>query len=249
LLQDKMGGADLCCGEDRQERGSVAGGFDVGAAALFTIDEAEDSGDGHAGFARGFDGGDGGASGGADVVDDDYVRAFFEEAFDLASGAVGLFCLADEKAVDEGGSGVFVVALFVIKLKFIGELQDFVVVGEGPGAGGGDVGDQGVGAHGEPADGFGLRDVLTDEVVKDEAGETAAFGVESGDATVDVVVGLLAAGQGEVAELEGEGGDEVEESGAIVDFRIRHDWLDCNGGERWLPPLPLNCAKSSLQVV
>ena len=59
-------------------------------------------------------------------------------------------------------------------------------------------------------------DVLADEVVEDEAGEAAAFGVEGGDAAVDVVVGLLAAGEGEVAELEGEGGDEIEEGGLVI---------------------------------
>ncbi len=100
------------------------------------------------------------------------------------------------------------------------------MVGEGPGAGGGGVGDEGVGAHGEAAYGFGLRDVFADEVVEDEAGEAAAFGVERGGAAVDVVVGLLAAGEGEVAKLEGEGGDEVEQGGAIVDLRFRHGWLD-----------------------
>ena len=41
--------------------------------------------------------------------------------------------------------------------------------------------------------------MLLDEVVEDEAGEASAFGVEGGDAAVDVVVGLLAAGEGEVA--------------------------------------------------
>ena len=84
---------------------AVAGGFDVGAATLFAVDEAEDAGDGHAGFASGFDGGDGGAAGGADVVDDDDSCAGFEKAFDLAAGAVGLFGFADEEAVDEGGGG------------------------------------------------------------------------------------------------------------------------------------------------
>ena len=61
-----------------------------------------------------------------------------------------------------------------------------------------------------------VGDVFADEVVEDEAGEAAAFGVEGGGAAVDVVVGLLAAGEGEVAELEGEGGDEIEERGLIV---------------------------------
>ena len=217
-----MGGANFGCGEDREEGGAVAGGLDLFAASLFAVDEAEDSGDVHTSFACGFDGGDGGAAGGADVVDDDYVGSWFEEAFDLSSGAVGLFGFADEEAVDEGGSGVFVAALFVVELEFVGELEDLVVVGEGPGAGGGGVGDEGVGAHGESADGFSLRDVFPDEVVEDETGEATAFGVESGGAAVDVVVGLLAAGQGEVAELEGEGGDEVEQVGLIV----WHSWLD-----------------------
>jgi hypothetical protein len=56
-----------------------------------------------------------------------------------------------------------------------------------------------------------VRDVPADEVVEDQAGEAAAFGVEGGGAAVDVVVGLLAAGEGEVAEAEGVGGDEVQE--------------------------------------
>ncbi len=51
------------------------GGFDVSASALFAVDEAEDSYDVHAGLFRRLDGGDGGATGGADVVDDDDVRA------------------------------------------------------------------------------------------------------------------------------------------------------------------------------
>jgi hypothetical protein len=85
-----------------------------------------------------------------------------------------------------------------------------------PGGGAGDVGDEGVGSHGESADGFGLGEVLPEEVVEDEAGEAAAFGVEGGGAAVDVVVGLLAAGEGEVAEAEGVGRDEIEEVGAVV---------------------------------
>ncbi len=40
-----------------------------------------------------------------------------------------------------------------------------------PGAGAGDVGDEGVGSHGEPADGFGVGEVLANEVVEQEAGE------------------------------------------------------------------------------
>jgi hypothetical protein len=90
------------------------------------------------------------------------------------------------------------------------------------GAGAGSVGDQRIGAHGEAAYGFGVGDVLLDEVVEDEAGETAPLGVEGGDAAVDVVVGLLAAGEGEVAEFEGEGGDEVQQRSATVGFSVWH---------------------------
>ena len=86
---------------------------------------------------------------------------------------MGLFGLADEEAVDQGVA---------------------VVVQVVPGGGAGGVRDEGVGSHGESADGLGLGEVLGDEVVEDEAGEAATLGVEGGGAAVDVVVGLLAGG-------------------------------------------------------
>ena len=197
-------GADVGGGEDADERRSCGCGFDVGAATLFAVDEAEDSGDVHACFAGGFDGRDGAAAGGADVVDDDDLRSLFEEAFDLAAGAVGLLGFADEEALQE------------LRCR-VGGIEALL---EGvPRAGAGGVGDERVGSHGEAADGFGLREMLADEVVEDQAGEAAAFGVEGGGAAVDVVVGLLAAGEGEVAQLEGEGRDEVEQGGAVVRCR------------------------------
>ena len=58
--------------------------------------------------------------------------------------------------------------------------------------------------------------MLLDQIVEDEAGEAATLGMQGGDAAVDVVVGLPAAGEGEVTELEGEGGDEMEEGGPVV---------------------------------
>ncbi len=96
-------------------------------------------------------------------------RALLEEAFDAAAGAVGLLGFADEEAVDEG------------------RCVDFLRV---PGAGGGDVGDDGVGAHGESADGRWLELVVVDEVEDGEAGEASALGVEGGGAAVDVVVAV-----------------------------------------------------------
>src|ERR1700679_1283993 len=108
----KVRGADVVGGEDGVEAGLGGSGdfgegaLDVGAATLFAVDEAEDGGDGHAGFAGCFDGGDSAGAGGADVVDDDGASALAEETFDAAAGAVGLLGLADEKAVDERGAVV-----------------------------------------------------------------------------------------------------------------------------------------------
>ncbi len=215
LLQRDVGFADVICREGGQEGCSFGGCFNLGAAALFAVDQAEDAGDDHAGLAGGFDGGDGGSAGGADVVDDDDAGAGLEEAFDLASSPVRLFGFADEEAVDEGGLGAGI--FFAGEVRVVGhgegEFEDLTVVGEGPGAGAGDVRDEGIGTHGEAAygfDGVGVGNLLADHLVEDEAGETAAFGVERGDAAVDVVVAFGSAGEGEVAELEGVGGDEVE---------------------------------------
>jgi hypothetical protein len=79
-----------------------------------------------------------------------------------------------------------------------------------PGAGGGDVGDDGVGAHGEPADGFGVDVVGFEQLEDGVAGEAAAFGVERGGAAVDVVVAgeVAAGGELELAEAEAGAGEE-----------------------------------------
>ena len=79
-----------------------------------------------------------------------------------------------------------------------------------PGAGRGDVGDDGIGAHGESADGFGVDVVLLQQFEHGVAGEAAAFGVERGGAAVDVVVAGAAGGELELAELEAGAGEERE---------------------------------------
>ena len=219
LGQGQVGAADVAGGEDAVERGDFPrrnlgeGAFDVVAAALLAIDQAEDSGDDHAGVARGFDGGDGGSAGGADVVDDDHGRAGLKEAFDAAAGAVVFFLLAHQETVDEGGRGA---GVLVVEFEFGGEPEHFVVVGERPRTGGGGVGDQRVGAHGQAAHCGGVRHMFAEEFVENHAGEAATFGVQRGGAAVDVVVGLMPAGQGEVAEAEGEGSDEIEKGDAGV---------------------------------
>ena len=94
-------GANLDCGEQAQEWRALRGSFDGGAAiGFFAFDDADDGGNDHAGFARGFDRVDGGSAGGADVIDNHDARAFAAEAFDAAAGAVRLLRFADEKAVE-----------------------------------------------------------------------------------------------------------------------------------------------------
>ena len=191
----------------RRNGASCCGGFDGGAAVgFFALDDADDGGNNHAGFARGFDGGDGGGAGGADVVDDDDARALAAEAFDAAAGAVGLFRLAHQEAMEERGAGMLLRA---------------------PGAGGGDVGDDGVGAHGESADGLGVDVILFKEFETACAGEASALGVERGGAAVDVVVAGAAGGELELAELEADAGEKREELlgvGGMASTTIVRQW-------------------------
>ncbi len=94
--------SDVGRGEEAEEGRSLCRGLDRGTAVrFFAFDDAHDSGDDHAGFARGLEGGDGGGAGGADVVDDDDAGAFAAKAFDAAAGAVSLFSLANEEAVEQ----------------------------------------------------------------------------------------------------------------------------------------------------
>jgi hypothetical protein len=194
-----VSGLHIAGGVEAKERSALAGGFESGAGSgFFALDEADGGDDTHACFAGGFDGCDGGGSGGADVVDDENRGVLFAEPFDAAAGAVGLFCLADEEAVDQGRAGLRLSA---------------------PCAGDGDCGDDGISAQGESADGRGVEVVLAEQVEDGEAREASALGVEGGGAAVDVVVALGAGGEGEVAETERGAGEQVEEGGAGVQIK------------------------------
>ncbi len=72
------------------------------------------------------------------------------------------------------------------------------------------VGDDGVGAHGEAADGFCIDLVGFEQFEDGVAREAAAFGVERGGAAVDVVVARAAGGELELAEAEARAGEERE---------------------------------------
>ena len=73
-----------------------------------------------------------------------------------------------------------------------------------------------------PPTAAGCRLCSRQKIEDGEAGEARAFSVERGGAAVDVVVGLCAGGEGEVAEAERGAGEEVEEGGAGVGGRRRH---------------------------
>ena len=67
------------------------------AATFFAVDQDEDKGDSTAFALDGVDGFKSGAACGDDVIDDDYVVAGLEVAFDLFARAVALGLLADRK--------------------------------------------------------------------------------------------------------------------------------------------------------
>jgi Pentapeptide repeats (8 copies) len=191
-------GADVVGAVEAQEWGGTRGGFDGRAAVgLFALDNADDCGDGHAGFVRGINRIDGGGAGGADIVHDHDARTFTEEAFNAATGAVGLFRLANQEAVQQRRAGMLLGA---------------------PGAGRGHIRHDGVGPHGQAAHSFGF-DLVGFEKLKDGMpGEAAAFGVQRGGAAVDVVVAGAAGGELELAELEAGAGEQGEQLLGVVIF-------------------------------
>jgi len=175
-------GADLRCGEQAEERRAGCCLFHGGAAiGFFALDDADYGDNRHASLAGGFDGVDGGCAGGADVIDDDDARALLAKAFDAAAGAMAFFGLADQKAVQQRRGGIGLRA---------------------PSAGRGHVGDDGVGTHGESADGLGIDPVLFQQFKDGVAGKASALGVERGGAAVDVVIACAARGELEEPEPE-----------------------------------------------
>lgn len=188
-------GADVVCGEEPQEGRALERGFDGGSAVgFFALDEADAGEDVEACFTCCFDCVDGGCAGGAYVVNDDDGGVLREEAFEPAACSVGFFCFPDEEAVDERRAG----------------MAERVV-----GAGSGHIGDDGVRAHGEPADGLRADLVLVEEIEDGEAGEASTLGMEGGGAAVYVVIAGSAGGELKVAETKGVGRDEFEERLAV----------------------------------
>ena len=83
--------------------------------------------------------------------------------------------------------------------------------GDRPGAGGGDVGNDRVSAHGEPADGFSLNTLRFKQLEEGMACEAAALGVQGGGAAVDVIVAGAAGGELELAETKAELSEQGEQ--------------------------------------
>ena len=80
-----------------------------------------------------------------------------------------------------------------------------------PGAGGGDVGDDGIGAHGQAADSFRLDAVLFEQFENGVPGEPAAFGVERGGTAIDVVIARATGGELELAKAKAGAGEQREQ--------------------------------------
>ncbi len=171
-------------------------GFDSGTAILFLpIHQAKNTDNVHASLTCGSDGVDGGAARGAYVIDNDHTRAGLAKAFDAASRAMGFFRLAYEEAMH----------------KWRGWLVRVL-----PGAGRGDVRDQGVCAHGESADGGRMQIVFANQVVEQQPSQASAIGVQRGGAAVDVVVAARTGGEHKVSQAEGVLRDQVEKGVPMV---------------------------------
>ena len=84
-----------------------------------------------------------------------------------------------------------------------------------PCAGRGDVGDDGISAHGETADSFGLDAFLLKEFEYGVSREAATFGIQCGRAAIDVVIAGAAGGELELPELKAGAGEEREELFAV----------------------------------
>jgi hypothetical protein len=190
LLLAKVFTANVVRGEKAQEgRATRSIFYGRSAVGFFPFDDADYGRDRHICFARSFKRVDRGGAGGADVVDNDNAGSWAAKTFDTATGAVRFLGFANEEAVQQRRGGVGLGA---------------------PGAGGGDIGDDGVGAESEAADGFGIDAILLQKLKHSEAGEPTALGVEGGGPAVDVVVARCARGELELAEAKAGSGEKGE---------------------------------------
>jgi len=183
LVLEKSGGfesevffADVLCGEDGDEGNGASGLLDGRAAvSLLAFDEAGDGDDVETELLGGFNGLDSGGSGGANVIDDDDLGAFFAEAFDSLGHAMLLLGLADQEAVDESVTGGFAMALLSTESS--------------------DGDDDGVGAHGEATDSLGVPAASANLVEENASGKLGAVGMKGRGSAVDVVIACAAAGE------------------------------------------------------
>ena len=85
-----------------------------------------------------------------------------------------------------------------------------------PCAGRGHVGNNRVGAHGEPANGFRIHAFFFEQIEHRVAGETAALRVQRGGAAVDVVVARASGGKLELAKPKASAGQKSEQLFAVI---------------------------------
>ena len=102
-----------------------------------------------------------------------------------------------------------------------------------PGAGSGNIGNDGVGAHGESADRLGNDRLFFQELKNRVPGEASALGVERGGAAVDVVIACAARRKLELAETKAGSGEQREQLLGVGRCGHRDD---CIGLPRLNPP-------------
>src|ERR1700675_2016708 len=92
--------SDLIRRKNRDEIRGRGGFFYAGSAGgILALNQAHNAGHFEAVLAGSFNGLHGGGSGGAYIVHDNHLRAFFAEAFDALAGAMLLLGLTDQEAV------------------------------------------------------------------------------------------------------------------------------------------------------
>src|ERR1051326_277077 len=174
-------------------RGS-SGFFYRGTATGFqSFNQAGHTRDVEAEFTSGFYGLDGGTAGSADIIDNHHASAFFLKAFHAPTHAVRFFRFTHQEAMDQSA-----------RLRADHGSSDH----------------DGISAHGKSSNSLRMPALFFKELKKNASGEFRAAGVERGGAAINVVVALSAGREGEFAEAERVGSQQLKKLFARRRHRI-----------------------------
>lgn len=181
--------------------------FDAFLGAGVAVNDDDDGLDLAAGLANTLNCGERGAARGGSVFDDHNLEALNARAFYLTAHAVGLLLLADYEHVD-----------LAVSLA----------------AGVHDGGSHWVGAHREATDVGELDALFVEQVQEDAAHQDGGLVVQGDAAEVNVVVGLIARGQNDLAVDNGEFFNEFKQAGAVFSESHDSEFSGCAAGPRGL---------------